>query len=119
MVGQRDFSGPRDRAAADQRHRRGGVVRVAECAALPRRQVVALARHRADRGQFQRLVLAQWRQDARQAAGEHGLAGAGRAAQEQVVGAGRGDLQRAPRLRLAAHVGEIGLGFAIRGGRGI
>ena len=48
------------------------------------------------------------RQDAGQAAREHRLAGARRPAEQQVVAAGGGDLERAPRTLLSAHVGEVG-----------
>ena len=47
------------------------------------------------------------RQDARQALREHGLAGAGRAGQQEAVPARRRDLERAPRLRLPLHVREV------------
>ena len=49
------------------------------------------------------------RQDAGQAARQHRLARAGRPDEQQVVAAGGGDLERAPRERLAAHVGEVGV----------
>ena len=45
-----------------------------------------------------------------QAAGQHGLAGSGRAEEQEVVAAGGGDLERAPGERLAAHVGQVGSG---------
>lgn len=47
-----------------------------------------------DGGGLLRLLLAERRQNAGQAAGQHALAGAGRADEQQVVAAGGGDLQR-------------------------
>ena len=47
------------------------------------------------------------RQDPRQAPREHRLAGARRAGEQQVVPAGGGELERAPRPLLAAYVGEV------------
>ncbi len=48
------------------------------------------------------------RQDGGQAPGQHGLARAGRADQQQVVAAGGGDLQRPLHVLLPHHVGEVG-----------
>ena len=56
---------------------------------------------------LQRLVEAERRQDPRQPRGEHRLAGARRADEQQVVAARGGDLQRAPRDLLPAHVGQV------------
>ena len=50
------------------------------------------------------------RQDPRQTPREHRLAGSGRAGEQQVVTAGRGDLERAPRTLLPAEVAEVGRG---------
>ena len=46
-------------------------------------------------------------QDPGKPAREHGLAGPGRAAQQEVVAARGGDLERAPAEHLPAHVGEV------------
>ena len=51
--------------------------------------------------------LAEWRQDRRKALGEHRLAGARRAAQQRVVGAGGGDHDRPDGVLLPPHVAEI------------
>ncbi len=53
---------------------------------------------------LQRLVERQRRQQRRQPPREHRLAAAGRALHQQVVTAGRRDLQRLQRQRVAAHV---------------
>lgn len=54
-----------------------------------------------------RLLFAKGWQDAGQAAGQHALAGAGRADEQQVVAAGGSDLQRPFGLGLADHVLQI------------
>ena len=46
-------------------------------------------------------------QQAGEAAGQHGLAGARRADQQQVMAAGGGHLQRAPGGRVTAHVRQV------------
>ena len=74
-------------------------------APAPRREPAGDRRHGRD---FERLVLGQRRQQRGQPLREHRLAGAGRPDQQQRVRAGRGDLERALRVRLAAHVGQVG-----------
>ncbi len=60
-----------------------------------------------DLGRFQCLGQRHRRQDARQAAREHRLAAAGRADHQDVVAAGGRDLERALRVILPFHFGEI------------
>ena len=60
----------------------------------------------------ERLVEIERRKNARQPPRHHRLAATGRADQQNVVAAGRGDFQRALRHALADHVGEIGFGIA-------
>ena len=60
-----------------------------------------------DLGRCQRLLEARLGEDRRQAAGEHGLATAGRAGEQNVVPAGGGDLQGALGVLLAAHLGKV------------
>ena len=62
---------------------------------------------RVDARDFERVVAVERRQDRRQPAGEHRLADARRADQQQVVTAGRRDRERATRVGEAAHVGEV------------
>ena len=52
----------------------------------------------------------QGREDAGQAAGEHGLAGAGRPAEEEVMAARGCDLEGAAGLLLTVHLAEVVLG---------
>ena len=62
---------------------------------------------RVDGGRLERLVERERRQDARQPPRHHRLARARGADEQQVVPAGRRNLERPPRQRLAAHVGEV------------
>ena len=57
---------------------------------------------------LERLVPGQRRQDAREAPPEHRLAGSRRPGEENVVLAGRGELERPPPPLLPANLGEIG-----------
>jgi hypothetical protein len=95
-------------AATDQRGHRAGVVRGDE---RRRQRQRALGRQptgdRADGGQLQCLIGTQLRQQADQPLREHGLAGAGRADQQQVVATGRRDLQRGAGAALPHHVGQL------------
>ncbi|MCW0461863.1 hypothetical protein NB717_002931 [Xanthomonas sacchari] len=118
MVRQRDLARARMSAAADQRHRAGGVVRCAVGALPPACRIHAAAADRSDGRALQCLGFAGRGQDPGQARGQQGLAAAGAADQQQVVMPGRGDLQDAPRLRLAAHVAQVGKGRGDRGRRG-
>jgi hypothetical protein len=61
-----------------------------------------------DLGGFDGLFEGERRQDAGEALGEHGLAGAGRADHEDIVHAGGGHFEGAFGHGLAAHVAEIG-----------
>ena len=61
-----------------------------------------------DARHFERLVGRQARQDGGQRAGQQRLAAARRAGHDDVVPARRRDLQRALRVLLAAHFGEVG-----------
>ena len=115
VVRQADFAGTRHAgAAADQAGVGDGVVRRAERAlvqqsgARPERAGDAV-----DFGGFDGLFEGEGRQDAGEALGEHGLAGAGRADHQDVVDSGGGDFEGALGHGLAAHVAEIGrrLGF--------
>ena len=94
--------------AADEPGGRHRVVRRAERAARARaRAPPSWPGDRVDHRRLERLVEGERRQDAGQAAREHRLARAGRADEEQVVAARGGDLERAPRHLLPAHVGEV------------
>ena len=96
-------------AAADDRRRRGTVVRCAkrrhEDDRAPRRQRPG---DRVDPRHLERLVTGQRRQDARQAPSEHRLAGSRRACEQHVVLARRGELERPSPPLLPSHLGEVG-----------
>ena len=64
---------------------------------------------RVDARDLERLIGAERGQQPREPAGEHRLAGAGRPGEQQVVPAGRSELERAPGALLAADVGEVGV----------
>ena len=66
---------------------------------------------RVDPGYLQSLGGRQVRQQAHETAGQHGLARAGRSDQQQVMPAGRGDLQRPSSQRLARDVAQVWLSF--------
>jgi len=112
-VRQRDLPWAGARAPADEARGRDRVVR------RPKRPFGgdpsgADARDAVDAGDLDRLVERRRRKDAREAAGQHRLPHPGRPDHQQVVPAGRGDLERAARVRLPADVGEVG---ARRAGR--
>ena len=81
----------------------------------------------ADGGHLHRRIVVQGRQDARQSLGQHGFARSGRAGEEHVMPAGRGDFQGEAALRLAGYVAHVrgntraflgtGLLLGVRGGR--
>jgi hypothetical protein len=66
------------------------------------------AGERGDPEDLERLLVAERRQQRRQALREHRLAGAGRAAEQEVVGTGGCDLQRPDGVVLAAHLSQVG-----------
>src|SRR5947207_929842 len=121
-VGERHLARPRRAAAADQAGDRDGVMRRAERARVDERAAAPQeSGHRPDRRHLEDLVARERRQHRGEAPCEHRLAGPGRSNQQHVVAAGRGDLQRALGVRLAAHVSEIGVvddAFDLRGRRG-
>ena len=84
MMGQGDLAGLRTAATPDQRRAGSRVMRMAEGALWPALQG-GTAAYRLDRSDLQRFVFIQRRQEARQAAGEQRLAGAGWPGQQQVV----------------------------------
>jgi len=88
------------------------VVRAAEGAGAEQTTAFELAGHGGDHGDFQRFSWRKIGQDAGKGGGEHGLAGAGRAAHQHIVAAGSGDFQRTAGGFLAFDIGEIGAGLA-------
>ena len=83
------------------------MVRRAERPLPPAANIEALLADRGNRGSLHRFLIIEIGQDARQPAGQHGLAGARRADEQQVVRAGRGNGQRPLGGSLAADIGQI------------
>lgn len=83
VMGEGDFAGLRTAAPAHQRWPRSRVMRLTEGSLRPTGQG-RMAGDRLDRCDLQRLKLIQRRQQAGQAAGEQGFAGAGRAAEQRL-----------------------------------
>ena len=99
-----------DGARAAPAHRNGGrrVVRRAERACANHPLLVQNARHRMDLCDFQRLLEGHIGHDGGDTAREHGLAGAGRAVQQNVVPAAHCHFQSALRHRLTLDESEVG-----------
>ena len=108
VVAERDFAGTRDGAAADQSGVADGVVRRAK---RPRaHQAARIFEHAGDAVDARGLdgfLERHRRQDGGNALGQHGLAGAGRPEENNVVAAGAGDFQRALGALLSANVAQV------------
>ena len=108
VVGERDFAGAGNGAAADEAGVGDGVVRGAEGALGDESGFgVEDAGDGMDLGGLEGFVEAERREDRGEPAGEHGFAGAGRADHQDVVAAGGGDFEGALGGLLAADVGEV------------
>ena len=107
-MGERNLAGPGVHAAADQRRHRRRMMRRAKRAPVGQRAAGQMAGDRMDHRDFQQFARVQRRQDRRQALGEHRLAGARRAAHQQVVAASRRHFERALGAFLAADVAHVG-----------
>src|SRR6266576_5509369 len=102
------FARPQPRSAPDDRSGRRAVMRGAKRRVADERMVwIDETRDGMDPGDLERLLLLERRQDSRQPAGEHGLARAGWAAEQQVVTARGRQLECTASSFLAANVGEI------------
>jgi len=109
-VGERRLARAWARAAAHDRRRRGAVMRGPERRRRHQRPPrLEQAGDRVDPGHLERLDVVERRQDPREAARKHRLPGSRRSGEQEVVRAGRGDLERAPRALVAPHVRKIGL----------
>ena len=114
VVRKRNLAGPRLRTTTDQRDGTGGVVRRAIRALQPACRIESAAADGRDGGRLQRFGFTGFRQQTRQARREQRLAATRWSDEQQVVVAGRGDLQRAPRMRLSAHVRQVGSGAVLQ-----
>jgi hypothetical protein len=108
MVSEGDLAGPHRIAAADEARGADRVMGSAEGTGAD--DAAGLGEEPSDGvdgGHLQRLFERERRKDGGQPASEHGLARAGRADHQEVVGAGGGDLEGAAGPVLPADVGEI------------
>ena len=108
VVGERDFAGPRNHAAADQPGVGDRVVRRAKGAYAD--QPCSGIEHSGDAvnlRRLQRFFKRERRQDRGHALGQHRLAGAGRADHQDVVAAGAGDFEGALGGLLSADIFEV------------
>ena len=108
VVREARLARPRSGAAADDRRGRGAVMRRPEGAV--RDQWALRRKHAGDRvdpHHLERLPRLERGQDRRQAPAEHRLPGSGWPGKQQVVAAGRRELERAPRPLLPADVGQV------------
>ena len=95
-------------SAADQRRHRRRVMRRAERASIGKFAAGDMSGDGMDHRHFEQFARRQRRQDRRQARRQHRLASAGRPAHQQIVTAGRGDLQRTFGAFLSLDVAQIG-----------
>ena len=107
LMRQRDLAGLGAHAAAGQRRHAGGMMRRAERPPRGQRAVADFAGDGSDHRDFQQFRRRQRRQDRGQPRRQHRLAGAGRADHQQMMPAGRGDLERALGAFLALDVAQI------------
>jgi hypothetical protein len=108
VVGEGDFAGAGNGAAADEARVGDGVVRGAE-RPLGNESGFGVedTGDGVDLGGLEGFVESEGREDRGETAGEHGFAGAGRADHQNVVTTGGGDLEGALGGLLAANVGEV------------
>ena len=115
VVRERDFTGARDRAAAEQRDVRDRVMRRAKRAGIPahvRRQ--RPPRRGVDAQDLELLLERRRRHDGRDAFRDHGFSGARRTDHQQIVAPGDGHLDGAAQGVLSLDLGEIRHGGRFR-----
>jgi hypothetical protein len=120
IVRERDFAGPRDRAAANQSGIGDGVVRRAIRA--PADQAAAGIKNSGDTVNLRRLqgfFKRERRQNRGHALGEHGFAGTGRPNHQYVVASGTGNFDGTLGGLLAANVFEVNEEFLIFAQEGV
>ena len=117
VMGEADLAGMGNAAAADQARIGGGVMGRAE---RPLGDEPPLGGqeppHAPHHGHLDRLVQREWRQDAREATGEHRFPRARRPQHDHVVRPRGGDLERALGVGVTPDVGEVD-GVGGRGGQ--
>src|SRR5215471_10750403 len=115
-MGQAHLAGMRDAASPDEPSSRDRVMRRAEGSLahepMPGREQ---AHHAPHGGHFDGFLQGERREDAAEAAREHGLAGSWRPDHDEVVTSRGGDFESALCPKVAAHVGEIQALVSVRG----
>ena len=104
---QRRFTGDRNGPSADKPSCGDRVVRGSERSLIGQRAIVPKPSDALNARHLQCLLTAERWQDARQAAGDHRLAGPRRPTQQQVVATGSRYRQRINHSPVASHVSEI------------
>ena len=107
VVRQRGFAGAGLEAAAGERGHAGGVVRRAERPGAGQGALGDQSGDGVDHRSLEQLAGRERRQQARQPARQHRLARARRSDEQQVVAAGRGDLERAFGALLTLDVAQV------------
>ncbi len=107
-MSEADLARPDPQAAADERGHRGAVMRRAERPATPDLATAELSRDGGDHRHFERLARLERRENAGKTGGEQRFPGTWRAAHQQVVAPGRGDLERALGDFLALDLRQVG-----------
>jgi len=85
MMRERDFTGSRAQAAADQRRHAGGMMRRAKRPAVGERAALDLAGDRSDHGYFEQFCRRERRKNGWQPGGEHRFPRPGRSDHEHVI----------------------------------
>ncbi len=117
VVGEGDFAGARDGAAADDGGGRGGVMRRADGAGAEERLVLGEQSDGGiDAGGFEGFGAGERGEDGGEAFAEHGFAGAGGAEEQNIVARAGGDGEGAFGEFLAADFDEI---LMVGGGEGV
>ena len=109
-MGKANLAGFGPAPAADDRRHRSVVVRFVEGALAADPAIGQKTRERVDHRGFKRLGGGKWRQDARQARGEHGFARPRRTDQHHVMPPRRRNLEGAFGAFLALHIAQVALG---------
>ena len=107
MVCQSDLPRSDRPAAPHESHTRDAMMWLSEGSLAGCQQCKRQPRNSVNGHRCQLLVWGHGWENSREALGEHGLAGSGRAAEQQVVAAGCGDLQGALGQVLTLDVGEV------------
>ena len=109
VIGECDLAGDDRSSASNQAHSADAVVGGSKWTSSGRNRVERKPGNPVYRHRREALAGSKWRQDSGNALGKHGFAGAGGAAEQQVVVAGCRDLERSFGEGLSVDIGEIRL----------